>query len=152
MLQWETRISWSMPKARLDHLSQVQDRSQAFSLHLNYRSYWGRGEKRARSPLGSNRVKHKTIIPGILALFFLGAQERIYAKLKISLLFLRDKQTLAHKQAIQEHSAWSAADVSLKNKLRVYYIRERIYTHSKSTATHERGHLSKDMNRMFSKE
>ena len=54
----------------------------------------------------SSRVKHKKIIPGILALVFLGSsRENLCQKLKISLLFLIDKQALAHKQAIQEHSA-----------------------------------------------
>lgn len=142
MLQWETRISWSMPKARLDHLCRKFRTEVKLSLYtLTTEVTEGRGEKKSSLTTRSSRVKHKTIIPGILALFFLGSsRENLCQKLKISLLFLRDKQTLAHKQAIQEHSAWSAADVSLKDKLRVCYTEEeRIYTHSKSTATHERG-------------
>lgn len=154
MLQRETWISWSMPKARLDHLCRKFRTEVKLSLYtLTTEVTEGRGEKKSSFTTRSSRVKLKKIIPGIPALFFLGSsRENLCQKLKISLLFLRDKQTLAHKQAIQEHSAWSAADVSLKDKLRVYHGGGEAL-HSQQGHSHPwKGHLSKDMNQMFSKE
>lgn len=96
-------------------LLQVQNLSQPFCIHFNYRGCWRKRKKeRGCAPSGAGESNIKEKIPGIPTLAFWG----VYS-LKISLLLLREENISAHKQPIQEHSALSATDLGLRDNRRL---------------------------------